>query len=167
MVYGCPLTLPGQFLEGKEPPTQPFVQRLQQIVQGHNVPTRPLTGERSSTSLPRGLMEATYVYVRRDGHWPPPAQVRRTLCGHLQGKQDLQATGGVKRGHNLCRPSQASPRHRIHQGSRVRPAYGSLLTGGRVHSSGSLYCGRWLDLGCPSRPVPQGSYTLVLPGLRG
>jgi hypothetical protein len=75
MVYGCPLTLPGQFLEGKEPPTQPFVRGLQQVVHGLTIPTRPLPEERTVGILPAGLLEATYVYVRRDGNRPPLAQL--------------------------------------------------------------------------------------------
>jgi hypothetical protein len=75
MVYGCPLTLSGQILEGKEPPTQPFVRNLQQVVHGHTIPTRPLPKERTTTTLPKGLLEATYVYLRRDGHRPLLAQL--------------------------------------------------------------------------------------------
>ncbi len=75
MVYGCPLTLPGQFLEGKEPPTQPFVRGLQQVVHGLTIPTRPLPEERTVDTLPAGLLEATYVYVKRDGNRPPLAQL--------------------------------------------------------------------------------------------
>jgi transposase InsO family protein len=75
MLYGLPLTLPGQFLEAIEPPASEFLQKLQDTVVTQSFPTRPVPACRSSDSLPKGLMEATYVYLRRDGNKPPLAQL--------------------------------------------------------------------------------------------
>ncbi len=59
--YGSPLTLPGQFLEAGDPPAADFLHRLQRVVQGSSLPTRPLAREASSSSIPSGLLEAVYV----------------------------------------------------------------------------------------------------------
>ncbi len=52
-----------------------FLQRLQQVVQGSSLPTRPLAGKATSSFIPAGLMEAIYIYVQRDGQRPPLAQL--------------------------------------------------------------------------------------------
>ncbi len=75
LVYGSPLTLPGQFLEATDPPTVDFLQRLQRAIQGSSLPTRLLAGKATSSSILAGLMEAVYVYVWRDGQHPPLAQL--------------------------------------------------------------------------------------------
>ncbi len=75
LVYGSPLTLPGQFLEAGDPPSADFLQRLQRVVQGSSLATRPMAGKVTSSFIPAGLMEAVYVYVRRDGQRPPLAQL--------------------------------------------------------------------------------------------
>jgi transposase InsO family protein len=74
MVYGLPLTLAGQFLEAREPPASVFLDRLRDTVWG-NLPTQPPPAAASQEALPKGLMDAPYVYLRRDGAKPPLSQV--------------------------------------------------------------------------------------------
>jgi hypothetical protein len=75
MLYGLPLTLPGQFLEATEPPALDFLQQLQDTVATQSFPTQPVPACRSSDVLPKGLMESSYVYLRRVGNKPPLAQL--------------------------------------------------------------------------------------------
>jgi hypothetical protein len=75
MLHGLPITLPGQFLEAIEPLASNFLQQLQDTVVTQLFPTQPVPACRSSDILPKGLMEASYVYLRRDGNKPPLAQL--------------------------------------------------------------------------------------------
>jgi hypothetical protein len=61
LVYGAPLTLPGQLLSTAEPPPQFFVEQLRSAVPC--VATRPFAAAEESRSLP-ALFKATHVYVK-------------------------------------------------------------------------------------------------------
>jgi transposase InsO family protein len=68
MVYGTPLTLPGEFLDSQEPPAASFLQNLRQRMSAFQPPpvrSPPrLDGE---VSAPGPLQEAMFVYVRKRG----------------------------------------------------------------------------------------------------
>jgi hypothetical protein len=61
LVYGAPLTLPGQLLSTAEPPPQFFVEQLRSSVPC--VATRPFEAAEANQGTP-ALFKATHVYVR-------------------------------------------------------------------------------------------------------
>ena len=81
MVYGSPLTLPGQFLDAPDPPKQEFIQDNKDKI-NHKPP--PPTNHHNTLSLtsyiPNDLNKAKFVFIRSDGHVPP-----------LSPREDLQA----------------------------------------------------------------------------
>jgi transposase InsO family protein len=52
LVYGAPLVLPGEFLDAAEPPAAEFLEHMRTIPT--SIPTRPLSGPRSSSYRPAG-----------------------------------------------------------------------------------------------------------------
>ena len=72
MVYGSPLTLPGQFLDAPDPPKQEFIQDIRDKI---NQKPLPPTNHHNKLSLPsyipNDLNKARFVFIRRDGHIPP------------------------------------------------------------------------------------------------
>ncbi len=148
LVYGSPLTLPGQFLEAGDPPTEDFLQRLQRVVQGSSLPTRPLAGKATSSSIPAGLMEAVYVYVRRDGQRPPLAQL-------YEGPYAV-----ISRGEKTFK-LQVGPRELVVSIDRLKPHLGSA--GLQV----TVPAARGRPPAVPAVPAATvedtGDWTLVLP----
>lgn len=67
LVFGAPLSLPGQLLTSEETPVQQVVDHLRSI---QPPPTRPLSYAEAASGLQR-LQEADFVYVRRGGVLPP------------------------------------------------------------------------------------------------
>ncbi len=79
LVYGSPLSLPGQFLTAAEPPPSSFVCQLQSSI--------PCVADKSGCSPtaappPASLRSARFVYVRS----PPVSLGRRPLTADLQGE---------------------------------------------------------------------------------
>lgn len=73
MVYGAPLTVPGEFLgvANDNLDTSTFLQQLRAKV-GSLAPTPTSTHGRATPGrVPRDLKSADFVFVRRDGHHPP------------------------------------------------------------------------------------------------
>jgi len=69
-VYGSPLSLPGEFLDVPEPPSDVFLRRLHDAIEG----TRPLVPRPPPTlpvHLPEALDKCKFVFVRREGVIPP------------------------------------------------------------------------------------------------
>ncbi len=65
LVYGEPLTLPGEFLDGVERPPPGFTQQLRQQMSGFEPPaTRPQPQQLASAAL-SSLMLAQFVYIKR------------------------------------------------------------------------------------------------------
>jgi hypothetical protein len=108
LVYGCPLSLPGQFITAAEPPPDTFVSQLRSSL--------PCVSDRTGCSPPaapppQALRTASFVYVRL----PPPvagsgASLSRTLP--RQGPRQQILRGGGRRLSNggLSRPPQAASR---------------------------------------------------------
>jgi hypothetical protein len=71
LVFGVPLSLPGEFVSSAEPPAQEFLQRLRSSQPPP--PTRPLTYAQAAASVPSALLQAQFVYIRRGGVIPPLA----------------------------------------------------------------------------------------------
>jgi len=67
LLFGAPLTLPGQLLESPEEPLEQVVERLRST---QPPPTRPITYAEVSAASQR-ILSAQYVYVRRCGVIPP------------------------------------------------------------------------------------------------
>jgi len=72
-LYGSQLVLPGQFLDGVEPPLEPFLRSLEAATDSfvpaparHNIPV-----DSKPKVISDDLMAARFVFVRRDGHRPP------------------------------------------------------------------------------------------------
>jgi hypothetical protein len=73
-LYGCQLVLPGQFLSTPNPPAEPFLQDVQRLLlPGPPLPPRHNTPRAATppTDPPLVLRQATFVFVRHDGHRPP------------------------------------------------------------------------------------------------
>jgi transposase InsO family protein len=68
MLFGAPLVLPGQLLQGGKLPAKEVIEKLRDP---SPVATRRLTYAQAASSIPPGLMAAKYVYVRRGGTAPP------------------------------------------------------------------------------------------------
>jgi hypothetical protein len=67
LVYGEPLTLPGEFLEGAERPPPDFTHQLRQQMNAFQPPaTRPQPQQPASTVL-SSLMQAQFVYILGPG----------------------------------------------------------------------------------------------------
>jgi transposase InsO family protein len=67
LVFGAPLTLPGQLRSEKELPVETFVQRIREVVPP---PTRVRTDEQAAAPA-ADLLAARYVYVRRGNKAAP------------------------------------------------------------------------------------------------
>jgi hypothetical protein len=63
-VFGSPLVLPGQLLVAAERPVGEFVQKLRDTAP---LAARPLTYAQAAAAVPKTLLSASYVYVRRGG----------------------------------------------------------------------------------------------------
>ena len=76
LVYGSPLTLPGEFLSTPEPPAEDFLESLHKTPP-IALPTRPLTYAQAAAAVPEALQSASHVYVRRGNksHSPPLTQL--------------------------------------------------------------------------------------------
>ena len=73
MVYGSPLTVPGEFLgvSKDDPDSSTFLQQLRAKV-GQLAPTPTSThGRTTKAHVPRSLTSADFVFVRREGHHQP------------------------------------------------------------------------------------------------
>ena len=75
-VYGSDLTLPGQFLEVQDPPTNLFYENLQNSMSGFQ-PTPPPHNTPAADTLPEvipaELSSCPMVFIRKDGHVAPLA----------------------------------------------------------------------------------------------
>ncbi len=70
LVYRAALALLAKFLSAEEPPAAAFLQKLQQI----EIPaTRPLSYAVVAAKPPAALLQASHVYLRRGGTFPPLA----------------------------------------------------------------------------------------------
>ena len=69
LVFGAPLSLPGELLSSTEPPVSSFVARLQ--LARPPPATRPLTYAQAAASVPPALFAARFVYIRQGGVVPP------------------------------------------------------------------------------------------------
>jgi transposase InsO family protein len=69
LVFGAPLSLPGEPLSSTEPPVSSFVRRLQQAQPP--LAKRPLTYAQAVASVPPALFTARFVNIRRGGVVPP------------------------------------------------------------------------------------------------
>ncbi len=71
MVYGLPLTLPGEMCSPPEVTSQEIVERIRSAATSFTpLPTRPTGVEDGPTSVTEALMKATHVYVLRGGVVP-------------------------------------------------------------------------------------------------
>ncbi len=77
-VFGAPLVLPGQYLHQQEPPQQKFFEQLRLAMSGFQLTPahHNLSGSAAApVELPADLLQADFVFVRRDGHVPVLAQL--------------------------------------------------------------------------------------------
>jgi hypothetical protein len=79
MVFGTPLTLPGEFIENLDSGAgsgQIFFESLAEKMKVlPPIPTRKLSDIQKQDYVPDVLKTANYVFIRRDGHVPPLAQL--------------------------------------------------------------------------------------------
>ena len=72
LVFGVPLTLPGEFVEWGEPPAAVFLDRMR--ASPFSPPAvRPSSYAQVTAGIPEKLWKAAYVYVRRGGSGTPLA----------------------------------------------------------------------------------------------
>ena len=74
LVFGSPLTLPGEFVASEEPPAADFLCKMQ-ASPFVPPPTRPLSYSEAAASPPAVLWTAEFVYIRRGGSAPPLSQL--------------------------------------------------------------------------------------------
>ena len=74
LVYGAPLTVPGDFISSATQPaaepTKNFLQTLREKVKGF-LPVPTSQHGTATSSVPRELQLSQYVFIRRDGHRSP------------------------------------------------------------------------------------------------
>ena len=68
LLYGVPLTLPGELLDVQEPPAAIFLEHLRSSPS--SLQTRPLQAQ-SAPGLPEKLLSANFVFVRKGAPGPP------------------------------------------------------------------------------------------------
>jgi transposase InsO family protein len=68
MIFGAPLSLPGELLTAAEPPLAAFMKSLKEV---SPLPTRPLSYAEVAAGPRSDLLSAEHVYVRRGGVLPP------------------------------------------------------------------------------------------------
>jgi len=73
LVFGAPLSLPGDFVAAEERPAELFLRHLR--LAASSTPTRPLLPSQEKRPLPATLLSASHVYVRRGNAAPPLAAV--------------------------------------------------------------------------------------------
>jgi hypothetical protein len=64
LVFGCRITVPGQFLDSPEPPATSFLEELRDV---RPIPTRQRSYAEVTASAPPGLLAAKFVYIRKGG----------------------------------------------------------------------------------------------------
>jgi hypothetical protein len=114
LVFGMPLTLPGQLLAVPETPVEKVVEELRAV---QPLPTRQMSYAEAASGLQQ-LQQAEYVYVRRGGVVPPLSlevggrtevvSVDR-LKPHL-GKAPISPALPPQRGRPRCRSPVAASR---------------------------------------------------------
>jgi hypothetical protein len=118
LLYGTPLTLPGQFLDSSEPPPLHFVENLRRA--SPPPPTRPLTYAEVTRELPEALQTCSYVYIRKGGTVPalqplymgPYSVIRRSekfFVINIGGKHDSVSVDRLKPHLGLSPVEPATP----------------------------------------------------------
>ena len=64
LVFGAPLSLPGQFIDTAERHPEEFMKELRSSLP---LPTPPLTYAQAAASIPDSLLSAKLVYIRKSG----------------------------------------------------------------------------------------------------
>jgi hypothetical protein len=68
LVFGCQITVPGQFLDRPEPVTAMFLAELKSV---QPIPTRQRSYAEVTVSMPPGLLAAKFVYICKGRSVPP------------------------------------------------------------------------------------------------
>jgi cleavage and polyadenylation specificity factor subunit 1 len=123
LCLGAPLTLPGEFIAGPEPPPQEFVDSLRAAPPPPS--TRPRSYAQVAASPPASLLKAAFVYIRRGGTVPSLqplyAGPYRVLSGgekcftvDIGGKAEVVSIDRLKPhlGQALIAPAPPPPRGR-------------------------------------------------------
>ena len=73
LVYGAPITVPGDFVPGPDPNTNTpeILKNLREKV-GQLRPVPPSTHKKATSFVPQDISKAKYVFIRHDGHQRPP-----------------------------------------------------------------------------------------------
>jgi hypothetical protein len=95
LVLGSPLTLPGEFFHGEEPPAEDFLQYMRDF-SPLPLPTRPLTGSDTVNKVPEALMNAKFVYVRRGGPYEVMEAGRKVFKISIGGKIEMFTVDRLK-----------------------------------------------------------------------
>jgi hypothetical protein len=136
LVYGEPLTLPGEFLEGVERPPPGFTQLLRQQMSGFEPPaSRPQFQHPVSAAL-SSLMQAQFVYIKRG---PAASSLSPLYAGPYRV---------VERGQKYFRldvggRSEAMSVDRLKASPRQLPPATSKVAQERTASGSRLLCSHW------------------------
>ena len=149
LVYGAPISLPGEMLSTPEPPPLNFVQNLRMAAPPP--PTRPLSYAEAAKQLPSSLQEALYVYVRRgaigtafSAPYQGPYLVAKggdkAFHVHIGGRQEVISVDRLKPhlGTSPVIPASPPPRGRpplAPPSSAPLPPLASVLGGGPVEDT--------------------------------
>ena len=144
LVYGAPISLPGEMLSTPEPPPLNFVQNLRMAAPPP--PTRPLSYAEAAKQLPSSLQEALYVYVRRgaigtafsapyQGPYLVAKRGEKAFHVHIGGRQEVISVDRLKPhlGTSPVIPASPPPRGRpplAPPSSAPLPPLASVLGGG-------------------------------------
>ena len=87
LVYGAPITVPGDFVPGPDPNTNTpeILKNLREKV-GQLRPVPPSTHKKATSFVPQDISKAKYVFIRHDGH-------RRPLQAPYTGPYRVLETG--------------------------------------------------------------------------
>jgi hypothetical protein len=128
LLFGSPLTLPGQFLDSAATPPEQFLSRLQSLASGLvPPPTRPVPGR---CPLPEELRRARFVYVRRgaagtpleplyDGPFRVESQGDKVFRLHLGQRVETVSVDRLKPHLGTEQPVAASPPRRGRPAARA------------------------------------------------
>ncbi len=89
MVYGVPLTLPGEFLGPEETPSPGFLTELRARMSGFQPPEIQRLPPASYSGLPPSLLQAELVYVRKGGLLSPCLRSMMDPTGSWKGGRNI------------------------------------------------------------------------------
>jgi cleavage and polyadenylation specificity factor subunit 1 len=144
LCLGAPLTLPGEFIAGPEPPPQEFVDSLRAAPPLPSM--RPRSYAQVAAAPPASLLTAEFVYIRRGGTVP-------SLQPLYAGPYRVISSG------DKCFTVEISGKAEVVSIDRLKPHLGLALIAWRRHRPGAARPSRpLLLLQCRPEDATEGGY---------